>query len=257
MYNINIVSKQEEKCQMRGIIDIHNHILFDVDDGADSLAQSLNMLKEEYSQGVRKVIVTPHFHLQHYENEPEDVLKRFNELKEAAAGEFPNMELYLGNEIMACNDIAHYLDENCIFTMAGSRYILMEFYPGETYDMIEQSLSRVINEGYIPIVAHCERYKCFQKRFGGVNIEGMRHLIEMGAYFQINCRSVYDGHRKFVKKLIDNDLLHFVASDAHNLTTRGIEWKTCIENLTNKYNEEYLKWLLIENPEKVIQGKYI
>ncbi len=242
---------------MYGIIDIHNHILFDVDDGADSLEQSLIMLKEEYSQGVKKVILTPHFHLQHYENKPDAILDRFKKLKEVAAKEFPDMELYLGNEIMACNDISQLLDEKYVFTMADSRYILVEFYPSESYDRIEQFVSRVVNEGYIPIIAHCERYKCLQKRFGGVNTEGMRHLIEMGAYFQVNCQSIYDRHRKFVKKLIDNDLLHFVASDAHNLTTRGINWNVCVNSLKEKYNEQYLKWLLIENPEKVIQGKYI
>lgn len=242
---------------MDGIIDIHNHILFDVDDGSKNFEQSLTMLKEEYSQGVRKVIVTPHYQQQIYENKPEEIEEKFIKLKKAVSDNIPQMEIFLGNEIMACNDIVQLLENKCLYTMAGSRYVLIEFYPNTDYNSMEKEISNILNAGYNPIIAHSERYKCFRKRIKTINFDGIKHLIEMGAYIQVNCTSVYDHNRKFVRKLMENDLLHFVASDAHNMTSRGINWKQSLRNLENRYDEKYLEWLLIDNPEKVIQDEYI
>lgn len=242
---------------MRRITDIHSHIIYGVDDGADSMETSLKIIEQEWEQGVSKIILTSHFHIGEYMAERQKVYSRYEKIKAEVNKILPEMELHLGNEIMACNDMVELLERGKLFTLANTQYVLVEFYPAVQYAVMEKYLRDLLNGGYIPIVAHCERYRCL--RAPGRIISGSRiyHLIEMGAYMQVNASSVYGKDRKFVAKLIDNDLLHFVGSDAHNTRNRGVTWDKCIEYLEKKYNHSYIEWLLVENPDKVLEGKYI
>lgn len=242
---------------MNGITDIHSHILFRVDDGSDSKETSLEILKREYEQGVINVILTPHYDISGCTPSIKRIKSHYEELVKAAKDVLPQMNLYLGNEILACNDMVDMLDDERLFTMAGSRYVLVEFYPTSTYENIEKTLRNLLNGGYIPIVAHCERYSCIRKRFAGIDKEKINHLCEMGAYMQVNATTVFRDDKKFVKKLIENDLLHFIASDCHSLGRRGVYWQQCISYLEKKYDQRYLKKLLVDNPIKVLEGKNI
>lgn len=242
---------------MREIIDIHSHILYKVDDGADSIETSLELLKMEWEQGAAIVIFTPHFDIGECMPGRDKIQAHYEKLKAETAKILPEMKLYLGNEIMACNDMVEMLDEGRLFTLADTKYVLIEFYPTVQYPVMERYLRDLLNGGYIPIVAHCERYKCLRSPFKGINYNNIGHLIEMGAYMQVNASSIFGQDRKFVTKLIDNDMLHFVASDAHNTRTRSVFWNKCIHQLEKEYSDEYIEWLLIENPQKVLEGKYI
>ena len=242
---------------MDGITDIHNHILFGVDDGADSLEISLEILKREYQQGVNKIILTPHYDIGQYRSEPKVIRTHYEQLKKKAKEILPDMELFLGNEILECNDMVQLLDSGRIFSLAGSRYVLVEFYPSVQYSIMEKSLKELLNGGYIPIIAHCERYKCLRAAFKVIHEKNISHLIEMGAYMQVNVTSVFGRDSKFVLKMIDNDYLHFVASDAHGLEKRGVHWDKCFKFLNKKYNTKYLEQLLVKNPEKILKNEYV
>lgn len=242
---------------MNGITDIHSHILFRVDDGSDSEETSLEILKREYEQGVSNVILTPHYDISGCMPSVRRIKSHFEQLVESTKKVLPEMKLYLGNEIMACNDMVEMLEEGRLFSLAGSRYVLIEFYPSSTYENIEKSLRDVLNGGYIPIVAHCERYNCLRKRFSVIDRERIRHLCEMGARMQVNVATVFRDDKKFVKKMIENDLLHFIASDAHSIGRRGVFWDECIKFLQRSYSDNYIKWLLVDNPTKILEGKYL
>ncbi|WP_302625612.1 CpsB/CapC family capsule biosynthesis tyrosine phosphatase [uncultured Eubacterium sp.] len=242
---------------MVDITDIHSHILFQVDDGSPSIETSLEILKKEYQQGVRNVICTPHYHAGECMPKPDVIKKNFLTLKREVIKEIPGLELFLGNEIMACNDMVELLERGELFTLADSNYVLVEFYPTVQYAQMERSINSFLNGGYTPIIAHCERYKCLRNTLRTINSRNISHLIEKGAYLQVNTESVFGKNHKFVSKLIDNDFLHLIASDAHNLGRRGVYWKECIKYLEKRYNDDYLHWLLIENPAKVLKGEYI
>lgn len=242
---------------MIGITDIHSHILFQVDDGSDSLETSLKLLKKEYEQGVRNVILTPHFHIGACMPDNHIINEHFRQLKETAQGEIPELQLFLGNEIMACNDMVRMLDEGRLNTLADTRFVLVEFYPTVQYQVMLKHISDLLNNGYLPIIAHCERYACLHASMKKMNAKNISHLIEMGAYMQVNAISVFERESKFVEKLIDNDYLHFIATDAHSLGHRSVHWDKCISHLRKKYNDGYLRWLLVENPEKVLNGQYL
>ena len=242
---------------MQGFTDIHNHILFKVDDGADSIEKSIEMIKEEYNQGARKLILTPHYDEESFNLSVDRWNSHFEELKAAVKDIYPDLELYLGNEVLLCTDMIEKLDAGKILTMAGSRYVLIEFYPMEDYSTIERALSQLVNGGYIPIIAHCERYKAFRKRFGVINKTNLEHVVDMGCYLQVNATSVYREDKKFVTKLIENEMLHLIGTDAHSMGRRGIHWEKCIEYLASKYDERYVEWLIVRNPDMIISGEYI
>ncbi len=242
---------------MKGFVDIHNHILFKCDDGADSIETSMEMIREEYKQGARALILTPHYDEESFNLSVERWNTHFEELKQLTSKEIPDMKLYLGNEVLLCNDMIEKLNAGKILTMAGSRYVLIEFYPTEDYSIIERSLSLLVNGGFIPIIAHCERYRAFRKKIGVINKNNLKHVIDMGCYLQVNATSVYREDKKFVDKLIENEMLHLVGTDAHSVKNRGIHWEKCISHLKSKYGENYVEWLLVRNPEMIISGEYI
>lgn len=242
---------------MKGITDIHSHILFKVDDGADSIETSLEILKREYQQGVNNVILTPHYDAGECMPETKLILEHFEQLQNHVKKDLPDMKLYLGNEIMSCNDMVELLDNKKLYSLAGSRYVLVEFFPSVQYFAMEKSLKELLNGGYIPIIAHCERYRCLRKTFSTINARCISHLVEMGVYMQVNVVSVFGRDRRFVAKMIDNDFLHFVASDAHNTGMRGVYWDKCLKYLYKKYDSTYIEKLLVKNPEKILKGEYI
>lgn len=242
---------------MQGIVDIHNHIIYGVDDGSQNIEMSMNMIAEEYVQGVRDIILTPHFDVNGCMPDPARVKSHFLKLKELTAKEYPEMTLHLGNEVFACFDMIRWLEEGVINTMGDSKYVLVEFFPMARYDEMLRYLSQLVNNGYIPIIAHCERYKTLRKRFKVIDEYKIKHLIDMGCYFQINTQSVHKFDVRFTKKMIEKDFLHFIATDAHSMGRRGIYWDECIEYLESKYSSDYLEWLLIQNPRKVLAGEYI
>lgn len=242
---------------MTNITDLHNHILYGVDDGAASLESSMEIIKREYEQGVRNIIFTPHFHIGECMPEQEKVESHFDKLKKEVEKVYPDMALFLGNEIMACNDMVSMLEEGKLRTLAGSRYVLVEFYPTVRAAEMEKYLRDLLNGGYIPIIAHCERYSCLRKKIGILNKEMMKHFIEMGVFLQVNASSVFGRDKKFVSKLIQENMLYFIGTDAHSTGRRGVFWEECIEQLQKKCSQGYIRWLLEENPKKVIDDKYM
>ena len=242
---------------MEGFVDIHNHILFKVDDGSDSIETSIEMIKEEYKQGVRKLFLTPHYDEESFRPSPDRFKSHFEALKKEVVNVLPDVKLYLGSEILLCNDMIEKINRGQILTMNGTRYVLIEFYPSEDYSTIERALSMLVNNGNIPIIAHCERYRAFRKKIGVINKANLEHVVNMGCYLQVNATSVYRDDKKFVKKLIENEMLHLVATDAHSVKIRGIHLEKCASILESNYGSDLVRWLLVRNPNKIISGEYI
>lgn len=242
---------------MNKIIDIHNHILYGVDDGSNSLKKSIEMLKREWEQGVREVIFTPHYNWGECMPEEDRVNRHFETLKEEIKKIHPEMKLHLGCEIMAFEDVAEYLMEGRVRSMVNGRYVLVEFYPTDNIRYMERILRDILNAGYTPILAHCERYAALRKRFKRVNKEYIKYLVEMGCYLQVNADSVLNKNFKFVDTLIKMEVLHFIASDAHSINRRGVHWDECVKVLEKKYPKHILDIILYLNPKRVIDNKYI
>lgn len=177
--------KMSEEPVCTGFTDIHNHILFGVDDGSPDIKTSMEMLRMAYEDGIRDVILTPHFHpkrgMAHYSK----IVEHYEILADEAAKTFPDMGVYLGREVYFRSEILDDLDKLDEKTMCGTDTILIEFSSGVEQDKVRGAVLDVIMAGYHPIVAHVERYVCTVKDW-----DYIYELKRMGADIQINADSV-------------------------------------------------------------------
>lgn len=239
-----------------GFYDIHCHILPGADDGAKIFTEALEMIHIAYEDGIRHIVLTPHYQKGHFGLPAEQLRVRFEILRKEVKQQYPDMELYLGTEICHFHDAPFELREGKIVTMAGTRYVLVEFYPKSELRAILSGLQEIQMAGYNPILAHVERY---ENLVG--NYEEILHLIRMGIYIQINASSVVGkGGRKikkFCKKLLDQDLVHFIGTDAHGTEHRRPVLSECAAYITRKWGRDYTEQLLIDNPGRMVKGEYI
>ena len=230
---------------MTGMIDVHCHILPGIDDGADSLELAVQLLQKEYQDGVRAIILTPHYRRRMFEPSMEQVKKAFSDLQ--GANPYSDLKLYLGCEYHANMDMLEDIQERRRPTMAESRCVLTEFADNAETSFIRERTYQLLASGYTPIIAHIERYKAMVK-----DIAAIDELSEQGCKIQVNADSIIGKEgffiKRFCKKLLDYDLIDLVGSDAHNLTDRPPRMGACAEYLEKKMGAEYVTQLMIKNP---------
>ena len=195
--------------------DIHTHVIPYVDDGSPDLYTSINMIKHEISIGVDTIICTPHHIYKTYEKTVDEIKEAFQILKEAVEKENLPITLYLGQEIYFTHkeNILQMLKEGKLLTLNNTNKVLLEFsFTREPEDLFEAIYSFHVN-GYQVIIAHVERYEW-------MTYQKVEALKKEGALIQINSDS-YLGYtswkeKRFVKKLLKNGLVDYVASDTHS-----------------------------------------
>lgn len=236
---------------MKGLYDIHCHILPGVDDGAKNLEESKWLLAKEYKDGVRHIIITPHFRYKMFEPPLDIVKKQFARLKAAAEEIGDDLHLYLGCELHSSMDMVSCLKSGERLTMAGSRYVLVEFSNSSEKSYMKERIQKLKLNGFQPIIAHVERYRVTKG-----DIRFVEELKDLGAYIQVNADSISgkDGFRVkwYVKKLMKQGLLDFVGTDGHRKTERVPDMAKCCQQMTKVMGEEYTREILIENPKKII-----
>lgn len=241
---------------MEEIADIHNHILFDVDDGSKTFEQSQNMLDMAYNEGIRTIILTPHHNPYRWHNTITELRAKYKILREYCMDNYPKLDLYLGNEIYYGEDTLEELNNKKILTMADSRYVLVEFSPSAEYRYIKHAVMDIQQSGYYPIVAHVERYECLLSKSGYID-----ELKELGAFIQVNASAIMGERnrieKKFTNKLLKHENVDFVATDAHRDNVRTPRIKSCMEYVIKKYGNAYAKRIFNENPSRVINDEYI
>ncbi len=237
-------------------MDIHTHILPGVDDGSSNMEETQKMLSLAIDQRIGSIIATPHYAC----GAKNTSARRLHEIRDQVHAEAVKLDtgfqLYLGNELFYSESIVEALQSKEALTLAGSRYILVEFSPSEEYRTLFRGLGNLVRAGYAPILAHMERYQCLEKK-----AEQVFDIIELGCYIQINCSCLIGGsvNRKanYFCDLINRGLIHFIASDCHNSKVRTPGFAAALEALRNKVDEETLERVLIENPRKIIENVYI
>lgn len=239
---------------MMEYFDIHCHIIPGVDDGARSLDESMRMLEQEYADGVRGIIVTPHYRRGMFETEDALVLEQFERLKKEAAAAFSDLRLYLGCEFHAYTDMLEVFENRNrrSMTMADSAYVLLEFSEEKSMHYIKARLTQMLDEGYEPIIAHIERYPIVRK-----HPEFVAELIQCGAWIQINAESLLGDEgwelKAFCKKLMKSGMVHFIASDAHNMRKRRPNLGRAVSYVKRKYGEVACRRIFCENPLRILE----
>lgn len=239
-----------------GYFDIHSHILFGVDDGPKDKETSLQMIDIAYKDGIRVIMATPHYHPEKCMMEYQVILNKFNEFKEVVKGIHPDMTLYLGREIYYTSDVLEILEGGERLTMHGGKYMLVEYSPMADFNYIKTSINNIMHSGLIPLIAHVERYMCLIE-----DTDRIEELREMGAAIQVNAASIMGTAGKEIKKiaksLLRDQMVDVVATDAHSAGTRSPKLEKCVSYMVRKYGLEYTEDLLIYNPQRIIEGKYL
>lgn len=229
------------------IVDIHSHILPYVDDGAENMSVALELLQMEESQGVTEVCLTPHLREGMFPTEDEKLLHYFAALQQEAK-EIP-VRLHLSREYFFDFEFQERLQKGQVLPM-GKNTLLVEFSSGHSYEKIYKGCREVLEAGYIPLIAHLERYHAAQEEPAIGN-----ELVELGAKIQLNSDGILgrEGFRakRACKYLLANRLVFAVASDTHDTQFRVPQWEKCRKKLERKYGQEYTDLILYHNPKSL------
>ena len=231
------------------MIDIHSHILPAVDDGSQTIELSIEMIKKEVEDGVKAIILTPHVQSRVSKIVPSEHLAIFNHLKAEVEKQGIKMDLYLGAEIFYRSHIDTDFRQ---VSLAGSDYVLLEFSPVRETP-IEEIAYDISRMGFIPIIAHVERYEY-------LTLEDYYKIKATGAKLQMNTTSILGLDKKLkkgvVQKLLKEQLIDFVSTDTHNMDVRLPNMKLTYEHLLKNHDKSYLDQIFGENARKIIE-KYI
>lgn len=235
------------------MIDFHSHILPGIDDGSRNLEQSIAMVNEAKKAGFTKIISTSHYMENYYECNERERRQLLKKVQENVQG----IELILGNEIYITNNIIELLQNGQASSINGTEYVLFEFPLITTRPMNDKEvIYRLVENGYIPIIAHPERYPFIQE-----NPDYLFELEEMGALFQANYGSIIGMYglkaKKTLKILLKNNLISFFGSDVHRPEQVYNKMPQIIKKLKKIISNEEFEEFTEINPEKVLKNENI
>ena len=214
------------------MIDIHSHILYGVDDGSKDLSMSLAMLKEEMESGVTLVYLTPH---QNKQTLTGPLLKeRYQSFLDEIKDKGIDIDIRLGSEIYYYPGLKQDLLSGKALTMDESKYVLVEFST-RTETNVSEIVYELVIAGFIPIIAHIERYPYLKK-------SDYFDIKDAGALIQINASSfTHFSMRGTIKYLLKNDLVDYVATDAHDNSRRKVDFSFVHTYIKKKYPSLYTR----------------
>lgn len=238
-------------------IDIHGHYAWDVDDGIPTKEDAYQALLLAKQNHITSIVATPHVVCgMHNQNDISHILSRIQELKDM--GNNLGINIYSGCELFLNHDCIESLHHNHFIPIENTHYLLVEFDVRKELgdeDEVEDYLHEIEILGYTPIIAHVERY--FKKE---IDIDRVRDFIDNGYIIQVNATSLLGVHGKTTKKnaytLLDNGLIHVIASDTHRCTGHRIPCLLDVYDLiSKKYDYHILKTLMFDNPQHILNNE--
>lgn len=256
------VKKKHEKKRIRpagiftpdaaGYLDFHSHIVPEVDDGAKSWDMTRQMLEMAYEQGIKTIVATSHFYPGKSHLPSEAYRQRVARVDALAKELHEDMQVLAGNEIFYSEGILREIKEGKALPMADSKYVLLEFAPRASKGTVERGIRDLLSIGYVPVVAHMERVECLRNDMGFV-----KQCIGMGAYMQVNTRTLMGRDGKKAAQWIRNGYVHFLGSDCHNTTDRPPVYQDAVNYLAKQADRECLQRILVENAKTFLNKKFI
>lgn len=237
------------------MIDLHCHILPGIDDGAKTSEDTLKMLKSAISEGITAITASPH-HNPEYNNERLGILEKVKEVEKIIQTHQLPIQILPGQEVRIYGDLLKDYEKRKLVTSAdSSRYMLVEFPSNHVPRYAEKVFYEMMLQGLQPILVHPERN-------AGIidNPDLLYNFINQGVLSQITASSVTGHFGKKIQKLtfqiVENNLTHFIASDAHNINTRAFKMKEAFEIISEDYGYELAKYYR-DNADKVVENEMI
>lgn len=237
------------------IIDIHSHILPGIDDGARDMEETKKMLNIAVKEGIDAIVATSHYDV----GIEQEVLSRYEEtfqdvLRYIGTHEIP-IKLYRGNEIYFTESVPERLHNREIHTINDTSYVLIEFPMGIGYSRVESACRNLLNAGYLPILAHVERYPELHQW------KRIEELVRVGAHIQINTNSIIGKEgwiiKRFCHQLLKRRLVHVIGTDSHGSKNRRPKMKECVDYIDKKYGQSYRRRLFEDNSQRILKGEKI
>jgi len=229
-----------------------------VDDGSSDFAESLSMGETAFACGVTDIIATPHCNIpDSYGNYyGAGYEQAFDELKKLFADNHIPLTLHKGMEVFGTDDLGELYDAGRVITLAGSRYMLVEFDFHDDAWRVREVILSLLRRGVAPVIAHPERYDMVQ-----YDLQFALDWVEMGCLLQLNRTSILPDSTGAVtetaKRLLSLGAVHAVATDAHSIFTRTTELLDAYDAIAAGYSEEWAKILTEENPRRIIENRRV
>lgn len=227
------------------LIDIHTHLIPNVDDGVKTLTESIKIIKDMIKQGVKEIVLTPHKQSTRSKGTINDIKAGYEELQNEVTELGLDIKLHLGYEIRY---YTHLKPNYNNLVLNETKYLFLEF--DNDYDpSIIEVVSKLISMGFKVVIAHIERYKYLK-------YDDIKTLKNIGALIQVNAKTIYEPRslkeRRFVRKLLKDKNIDFIASDVHNDSSRNSNLSIAYNHLSSKLDSEYLNKIFYSNAYNMI-----
>ena len=239
------------------MIDIHTHILPNIDDGSQNISDTVAMIKEAQNAGFTEIITTSHYIENEYNVPKSSRTEIINAVQKLLINENIKITLYNGAEAYITNNLASLVQDGIVPTLAESRYVLFELpLSGPKVIYINQVIEDLITSGYYPIIAHPERYEMVQQE-PNMAIE----WVKKGVLLQSNYASIIEryGHKakQTLLKLLDANAIHFLGTDTHRPETIYAQMNEVINEYDKKIGSDKVEELTLLNPKKILKNEKI
>lgn len=237
------------------MIDLHCHILPGVDDGAEDLDTAVAMCRLAAEDGCTAMVATPHLRHELWHNEDREHLERQWRRIRGLASDV--IEVHLGGEIAvnteSCGEMSR-LPGGDLLSLAGSRYLLLEFHHRGMGPDPEELIHELVVEGWCPVLAHPERIRWLAN-----DPRYLQALLDLGALAQVTAMSVVNlaGRYAFdaASRMLDAGMVHFVASDAHDTGHRPPGMSRAFRRVADTLGEPVARRLFLTNPLAVLENR--
>ena len=234
------------------MVDIHSHILPGLDDGSKSLEESIAMVETAKQSGTTDIVATPHANSQ-YTFDPQKIAEHASALTAAV----PGIKIHTGCDFhLSFENIQDALQDPSKYTINHKQYLLVEFPDMVTFTTTPQIFAELRSRGMVPIVTHPERNLFLQER-----TKDLEAWVREGCYVQITALSFLGTFGKKARDsandMMKHGLVHFVASDAHDLSYRTTSLKEAFDYVADRFGRDRAEQVFIYNPRAVIEGDEI
>ena len=232
-------------------VDIHHHIIYGLDDGAQTWEQTQQMLEKAWENRIHRIIATPHAEPGLKPFPLRELMERMARAQAWCDEQGMQLEILPGCEILYTPQAVRMLRDGLIPTLAETEYVLVEFVPTAPYSVLLNAAKALTRAGYKPVFAHIERYRCLRWPGRVWKLKQAYHItMQMNA--DTICRKHSFFNQLWVNRVIRKGCIDIAATDSHNVTSRPCQMRACYRELKQRFGVETANRLCIENPSKIV-----
>lgn len=238
------------------MIDTHLHILPGIDDGPETVPEALALARELVQQGVRAAIATPHYNDEFARHSAGEIRERINDLQQELDRYTIPLRLFAGHEALIKPGLVEDVQCGRLATLNESRYLLLELFNNSWIPQTEQVIFELRAHGFVPVIAHPERYRAIQD-----NPHRLATLLQQGVITQLVAGSLIGLHgnaaRDTAEHLLKMGFIHCIASDAHGVNRRPPHLISSLKRAKQLIGQATVSQMIEKWPAAIIHNQEI